>query len=39
MKSPGQPAELQAVYVLLASDHASSIAGMTIRVTGGVPFI
>jgi NAD(P)-dependent dehydrogenase (short-subunit alcohol dehydrogenase family) len=39
MKRPGQPAELQAVYVLLASDQASYISGATIAVTGGVPFI
>jgi len=39
MQRPGQPAELQAVYVLLASDQASYISGATIAVTGGVPFI
>lgn len=39
MKRPGQPAELQAVYVLLAADQASYISGATIPVTGGVPFI
>lgn len=39
MKRPGQPAELQAVYVLLAGDQASYISGATIPVTGGVPFI
>ncbi|MDQ0017414.1 NAD(P)-dependent dehydrogenase (short-subunit alcohol dehydrogenase family) [Variovorax boronicumulans] len=39
MKRPGQPSELQAVYVLLASDQASYISGATIPVTGGVPFI
>jgi NAD(P)-dependent dehydrogenase (short-subunit alcohol dehydrogenase family) len=39
MKRPGQPAELQAVYVLLASDQASYISGATVAVTGGVPFI
>ncbi|MFM9925873.1 SDR family oxidoreductase [Variovorax sp. H27-G14] len=39
MKRPGQPAELQAVYVLLASDQASYISGATVPVTGGVPFI
>lgn len=39
MKRPGQPAELQAVYVLLASDQASYISGATIAVTGGVLFI
>lgn len=39
LKRPGQPSELQAVYVLLASDQASYISGATIPVTGGVPFI
>ncbi|MDB5827475.1 MAG: short-chain dehydrogenase/reductase [Variovorax sp.] len=39
MKRPGQPAELQAAYVMLASDQASYISGATIAVTGGVPFI
>lgn len=39
MKRPGQPAELQAVYVMLASDQASYISGATVTVTGGVPFI
>jgi hypothetical protein len=39
MKRPGQPRELQAVYVLLASDQGSYISGATIPVTGGVPFI
>ena len=38
-KRPGQPAELQAAYVLLASDQASYISGATLAVTGGVPFI
>lgn len=36
---PGQPAELAAVYVLLASDEASYIAGATVAVTGGKPLI
>lgn len=39
MKRPGQPAELQAVYVWLASDQASFTSWATIPVTGGVPFI
>lgn len=39
MKRPAQPAELQAVYVMLASDQASYISGATVAVTGGVPFI
>jgi NAD(P)-dependent dehydrogenase (short-subunit alcohol dehydrogenase family) len=36
---PGQPAELAAAYVLLASDVASYISGATIAVTGGKPII
>jgi NAD(P)-dependent dehydrogenase (short-subunit alcohol dehydrogenase family) len=36
---PGQPKELAAPYVMLASDEASYISGATIAVTGGKPFI
>ncbi|WP_148594655.1 glucose 1-dehydrogenase [Aquisphaera giovannonii] len=36
---PGQPAELAPVYVLLASDDSSYMAGSTIAVTGGKPLI
>ncbi|AQS87808.1 dehydrogenase [Neoasaia chiangmaiensis NBRC 101099] len=36
---PGQPSELAAPYVMLASDEASYISGATIAVTGGVPVI
>jgi NAD(P)-dependent dehydrogenase (short-subunit alcohol dehydrogenase family) len=36
---PGQPAELAAAYVLLASDEASYISGATIAVTGGKPLL
>jgi NAD(P)-dependent dehydrogenase (short-subunit alcohol dehydrogenase family) len=36
---PGQPRELAAAYVMLASDEASYISGATIAVTGGKPFI
>ena len=36
---PGQPAELAAVYVLLASDEASYISGARIEVTGGKPVL
>lgn len=36
---PGQPAELAAVYVLLASDDASYISGATVAVTGGKPLL
>lgn len=36
---PGQPAELAPVYVLLASDEASYVAGATVAVTGGKPLI
>jgi NAD(P)-dependent dehydrogenase (short-subunit alcohol dehydrogenase family) len=39
MKRPGQPAELAAAYVMLASDDASYISGATIAVTGGSPII
>ncbi|MBC8747150.1 NAD(P)-dependent dehydrogenase (short-subunit alcohol dehydrogenase family) [Paraburkholderia sp. WC7.3g] len=39
MKRPGQPAELAAAYVMLASDQASYISGATIAVTGGAPII
>jgi NAD(P)-dependent dehydrogenase (short-subunit alcohol dehydrogenase family) len=39
MKRPGQPAELAAPYVMLASDEASYISGATIAVTGGSPII
>ncbi|HEY1188237.1 MAG TPA: glucose 1-dehydrogenase [Gemmata sp.] len=35
----GQPAELAPVYVLLASDEASYMAGATVAVTGGKPLI
>jgi NAD(P)-dependent dehydrogenase (short-subunit alcohol dehydrogenase family) len=36
---PGQPAELAAVYVLLASDGASYVSGATVAVTGGKPLL
>ncbi|VTT99037.1 oxidoreductase : Short-chain dehydrogenase/reductase SDR OS=Nostoc punctiforme (strain ATCC 29133 / PCC 73102) GN=Npun_F0203 PE=4 SV=1: adh_short_C2 [Gemmataceae bacterium] len=36
---PGQPAELAPVFVLLASDDASYMAGATVAVTGGKPLI
>jgi NAD(P)-dependent dehydrogenase (short-subunit alcohol dehydrogenase family) len=35
----GQPAELAAVYVLLASDEASYVSGATVAVTGGKPLL
>ena len=35
----GQPAELAPVYVLLASDESSYMAGATVAVTGGKPLI
>lgn len=35
----GQPAELAAAYVLLASDEASYISGARIAVTGGQPIL
>ncbi|MGA5223255.1 SDR family oxidoreductase [Streptomyces koyangensis] len=36
---PGQPAELAAVYVMLASDEASYVSGARIAVTGGQPIL
>lgn len=39
MKRPGQPAELAASYVLLASDEGSYMSGAMIAVTGGAVFI
>lgn len=39
MKRAGQPAELAAAYVLLASNDSSYMSGSTIQVTGGTPTI
>jgi len=39
MKRPGQPAELAAAFVLLASNDSSYITGSTVQVTGGYPTI
>jgi NAD(P)-dependent dehydrogenase (short-subunit alcohol dehydrogenase family) len=36
---PGQPAELAALYVLLASDDGSYISGARVAVTGGRPVL
>lgn len=37
MKRPGQPAELAATYVLLASDESSYMSGEIVGITGGRP--
>ncbi len=39
LKRAGQPAELAAIYVLLASDDSSYMTGSTVQVTGGSPTI
>lgn len=39
MKRPGQPAELAAIFVLLASSDSSYMSGSTVQVTGGMPTI
>ena len=39
LKRPGQPAELAATYVLLASDDSSYTTGALYEVTGGRPMI
>jgi NAD(P)-dependent dehydrogenase (short-subunit alcohol dehydrogenase family) len=39
LKRPGQPAELAATYVLLASDQSSYTTGALYEVTGGRPMI
>lgn len=39
LKRAGQPAELAAVYVLLASQDSSYMTGSTVQVTGGTPTI
>ena len=38
-KRPGQPAELQAAYVLLASEQGSYMSGARVAVTGGRPVL
>jgi hypothetical protein len=38
MKRAGQPAELAAVYVMLATEEAS-VSGAMIAVTGGTPIL
>lgn len=39
MQRPGQPAELQTTYVMLADPLSSYVSGATIAVTGGRPFM
>ncbi len=39
MKRPGQPAELQTAYVMLADPLSSYVSGATIAATGGEPFL
>ncbi|TKK72072.1 SDR family oxidoreductase [Ilyomonas limi] len=39
LKRAGQPAELAAAYVLLASDDSSYMTSSTVQVTGGTPTI
>jgi NAD(P)-dependent dehydrogenase (short-subunit alcohol dehydrogenase family) len=39
LKRAGQPAELAAAYVLLASEDGSYMTGSTVQVTGGYPTI
>ena len=39
LKRPGQPAELAAPFVLLASQDSSYMTGSTVQVTGGYPTI
>ena len=39
LKRAGQPAELAAIYVLLASEDSSYMTGSTVQVTGGSPTI
>lgn len=39
LKRAGQPAELAAAYVLLASNDSSYMTGSTVQVTGGTPTI
>jgi NAD(P)-dependent dehydrogenase (short-subunit alcohol dehydrogenase family) len=39
LKRPGQPAELAAAYVLLASEGSSYMTSSTIQVTGGTPTV
>lgn len=39
MGRPGQPAELQTAYVMLADPLSSYVSGATIAVTGGKPIL
>lgn len=39
LKRAGQPVELSAIYVLLASPDSSYMTSSTVQVTGGTPTI
>jgi NAD(P)-dependent dehydrogenase (short-subunit alcohol dehydrogenase family) len=39
LKRAGQPVELSAIYVLLASQDSSYMTASTVQVTGGTPTV